>query len=160
LYVSFCKNLAIKGVNTNLIQLLSSLEELLVARSRGYKQSDKSTQALHSLEATNFDVLVSIKRVLTGINFYLSKVIDDEIEEHIIHEQKYRKDIFIIFCIILVGLIVLVWIFIFSQIREVDNNLKKVLQTLPPELVLSSFILKSFLMKTSSGTLDTIKDKI
>ncbi len=46
------------------------------------------------------------------------------------------------------------------KLREGVNKFKNVLAVLPADLVLASFILRSFLMKTSNGVLNAVKNDL
>lgn len=52
------------------------------------------------------------------------------------------------------------WIFGLKKLAESVNNFKNILRVLPAELVLSSFILKTVLTRTSKGILDQVKNEI
>ena len=54
---------------------------------------------------------------------------------------------------IVIGL--LLWVFVLKGLSEVYNDFKKVLKTLPAEIVLARFSLKNFLMRTSKGALNS-----
>lgn len=43
---------------------------------------------------------------------------------------------------------------VLAKVREADNQFKRVLQVFPANLVLSNYILKSYLLKISNGALD------
>ena len=80
---------------------------------------------------------------------YMVTIINSNITQSI-SEANYQRNL--IFTVSLVGLIVvslLVWFQILSKLREIHNNLKKVLQMLPLRLILSSTMLKIYLKKTS-----------
>ena len=55
---------------------------------------------------------------------------------------------------------VLGWIVILKKLGGSLDEIKDMLRVLPVDLVLSSFILKSFVIRTSNKTLDFIKNRI
>jgi len=159
-FLIYCTTLEKEGINTSFIQLLSTLEDLIRGKYQRYVQSDKSVASLKIIEVDRYDTLISIKRVLLGSSNKISTAIDNIYSHYMANIRKTRSVIFNISTVYFVLASVLTWILILSKVKNTYNQLKKVLRTLPPELILSSFILKKFLMKTSQGALDYVRNNI
>ena len=156
----FCMILAQAGVKSNLINLLYIMEETLSLTLDTYKRSDKSPSVLKNLRAHNFLLQTSACTTIVSQCDYISSVLNDSFEESLNSAENQRNSILIVFTIALAVLCILIWFYVLKKLREADNNFKKVLKTFPANLVLSSFILKTFLIKTSKGALDFVKNEI
>ncbi len=64
--------------------------------------------------------------------------------------------VYLMMIIVYVGL----YFMALRRFGEVENNFKKVLRIFPSSLILSNFVLKSYLLQTSHGALDPVLNKI
>ena len=153
----YCKVLSNKGVQNSFVELLVLLENFVIIREQQYFASNKTVAALKAIQLQNYDYLVSVKRVLSGGSTVISSIIDADFENYI-EETKAKEKMFNNYFYILgVVVLVLTWILIFNQLDESENQFKKVIKTLPARIVLSSFLLKCYLMKSSQGLLNSVK---
>ena len=157
-YALYCNILYAASLDTGLNQQLTVLENMLTARMQNYEKSDKSYSSIQTLQGADFNLLSAVKRCLTGISFLITDILDKDIEGFVSSTKQKGNDILLAFILALVVNFVLIWIFVINKIANSYNQFKKVLQTLPAELILSSFLLKSFIVKTSQGMIDSIKD--
>lgn len=158
---TYCPTYQQKEQKVSLLTLLSDLETLLVSKKDGFiNLADKSFFNLFMLEFSDFDTLFATFITITDECVVIADKLDDIFERELVNMKTSRNIIFGVSLGILVIMGILVWIFLLRNVKEVNNDIKKVLQTLPAEFVLSSFILKTFLMNTSRGALDSVKSSI
>ena len=158
--LQYCTVLYKKGIKPSLIQLLALLESYVVQRKNSFFDGDRSAAALKAIQLQNYDTLVAIKRVLSGGSTTIASIIDSDFEDHLVSYRSRRNMFFAILSVVLLVVFLLVWFTVLRQLKEVHNQFKKVLQTLPSNLILSSFLLKTFLMKSSHGTFDSVKSEL
>ena len=79
----------------------------------------------------------------------LNQIIDTNLTKSILTANNQRGFILYIFSISLIVVCLLIWFQVLLRLNEGDNDFKKVLQVLPPNLILSSSMLKLFLKQTS-----------
>jgi len=156
----FCDLLYKKGMNTGLIYLLTSFEGIMNSRLERYQNSDKSAQDLRDIEAMDVELLVAVSLVIVEQCLYIRKFLNDEIDSNLQQSDSHKNTAIVISSLAVFILGFVFWIFIFKVMRESYNKFKNVLRIIPSDLVLSSFILKNFLIKTSNGALDFIKNNI
>ena len=157
---TFCMILRLEGARNNLINLLDVLEQNLVTISQTYATSDKSAASIKILQTDDYLLQTAAGITLQAQCEYISAVLNESFKESLTSAAEERDTILIVFSVCLIILCFLLWIYILKNLREADNNFKKVLKTFPANIVLSSFILKSFLIKTSKGALDFVKNDI
>jgi len=92
--------------------------------------------------------------VVAGKSQLISKIIDAQLSKSIADTNSQLSTILAIFIVGLVIAVIFIWYQALIKIREANNDFKKVLKTFPPELVLSSFLLKTFLRNNSQGVFD------
>jgi len=152
--LSYCQALVNTGQPVNMIAAVAVYQGYLSTKTSDYENADKSTSAT---------ILASAyKNIQTFLpNFYLiateaqmiADVVDVNLTSKISETENNRTIIIVIFSIALVIVSTLIWFHILQVIREVYNDFKKVLQIFPPSLVLSSYLLKKFLKRTSNEPL-------
>ena len=152
-YSVYCKALLSAGIPVNMIVVASALQDLLAIKIKNYQDADKASikkviEAAYWSPST-LQYFVTIAEEAQMIGEIMDKSMTSKIEE----TEELRNTIIVIFSIGLLLVSLFVWFYIFRVIREVYNEFKKVLQVLPPNLVLSSYLLKRFLQETSHGPL-------
>jgi len=154
-YVGYCSTLNNNGVLTNLISLVSFFKDTLEAKLETF-QSMNRTSILNL--AVNLYARSNIISPAVSLLVYqaqrLNGIIDVQLTKSIKDADEQQSFIFAIFIVIFVIVSFLIWAQILSKVRELNNDFKKVLQVLPPKLVLSSFLLKQFLKKISTSNLE------
>jgi len=156
----FCNALDDKAMDKSLMPLLSTFERLLTERWNSYDASTKTEEELKAIEVANYDMLIAVKRVILGGVTFIGELLSGELDNHLESVRKERNLIFGLFTGYLIVLSILAWKTLLNKLREANNEFKRVLEVLPAEIVLSNFLLKSFLIKTSLGTLDSVKDGV
>ena len=159
-YELFCTALKDKAISNSIIELLSTFESMLTDRWNSYEASGKTDAELSAIEVTNYDMIIAVKRVILGGAQFIGDVLSQELDNHLGTVQKERNLIFGLFTAYLAVLSVIAWITLLNKLRNANNEFKRVLQVLPAEIVFTNFLLKSFLIKTSLGTLDSVKDGV
>jgi len=156
----YCSLVAAQGTRTGLIYMLSTLEDSLTSRLTQFQNSDGSSAAARDIEASDYQFLTALILTISYQCAYASELINASFELSLNDAQHSRTVVLIIFSIGLAILCILMWYFVLVKIKEASNRFKNVLRTLPANLVLSSFILKSFLIKSSAGALDFVKNEL
>ena len=138
---------------TSLVPMLALYESMMTAKVSLYQNSDKS-----SIPNLIAQALVDSSNLLHGYGLIvaesqlLAQVINSNLAASISEASNQRRIILILFAICLSVVSMLIWSQVLSRLREVNNNFKKVLQVLPLNLILSSFLLKTFLKKKFSDS--------
>lgn len=120
-----------------------------------YLKTDKSSMNnLFAAALDNLNTFIETFDTIAAEAQLLAKIINTNLGQSISEAYFQRKLILIIFIISLFIIGTMIWIQILTRLKEVDNNLKNVLQVLPAELVLENFELKKFLFKTPNVDLE------
>jgi len=149
--LSNCEDLVEMGLPTNMMSTITSFESLMSTKKQDFDNADKSSSStlITALYSYLPDLLPN-----AIVTTYEAQSIADIADTFLLKKIKETKDnrtvILGIFslCLLVAGLFI--WLHILKQIREVYNDFKKVLQIFPPGLILSSFLLKKFLMEASN----------
>ena len=144
----------------SLVTAASDLEHAVTNRYDLYQESNKSAQHLIDIAVSTFNMTVNPNIVLQGESNLISTMINNYYDQSLEEANTKSSLIFGITCGITVLVGLLAWLGVVREVREVDNRFKKVLQTLPPNLILSNFVLKAYLLKTCKGTLDFVRNDI
>jgi len=157
---SFCDNLKGRGLSTGFIYLMNEFVSYLSGKLEDYRQSNKSKEALMEIQIKDYDSVVYVYVVAISELNLLSAAIDDQFDANVEDASKDRvRSITIFFVVLIVGDI-LGWVYILKQLGKATSNFKNILRVFPPDLVFSSFILKSFLMKTSKEAVEKIRNEV
>jgi len=149
-FTAYCKAYVAEGPQVNLISAITVYQDVLVTKWYQYKKVNKS-------ELKNLVAIWSAARsplpsfgTMTPLAEMVAEIMDKSLTDKIEELQRFRDMIIIIFSVGLVLVGVVIWFYIFKVVREVYNDFKKVLQIFPSNLVLSSYLVKRFLLKTSN----------
>ena len=153
----FCQILKDTGKQTGLVYLLGEYEDALITALNDYKVSDKTAKSLQNLQRNLYNLLPSYFNILTNAALALSDLIDAQLEKQLQENEKDKSDYLIACSLVSVVIGGLMWIFILRKLKEGVNQFKNVLKIFSAEVVLSSFILKVFLRKTSKYASDSFK---
>jgi len=149
-----CQNVVSKGQPVNLMVLLSAFQDWMKIKYQDYLAVPKTNMSVILVAANkNLDTVLSTFITIAYEAQMISDIMNETLDEKISENKHARTTIIIIFSISLVVISVIIWIDILRVIRDVYNDFKKVLQILPPNLVLSSYLLKKFLQTTTSSQL-------
>jgi len=155
-----CNVLKKNGIKTGLIYLLSNLEDLLADKQNQYLASDKSAASLKAIEARNLDVITANYILASAGSQFLSDIVDERFENELKDARQLRTLNIYLVVICLVILSCFMWFVILKNIKNSINHFNNILRVLPGDLVLSSFLLKTFLMKNCPSLLDPIRNDI
>ena len=157
-YYLSCLILKTSGKKTGLVYLLSELEDILTGKVQDFEASDKSKASLVEIKMDDYDLMSSIFTILVGGLDNLANLINDRLNVEI--DRSHRVIIFILvfFCAFGVVVGLLGWIFLLKEIKEGVGRFKNVLRLFPAEVIFSSFLLKTFLLKTSRNTIGYVKN--
>jgi len=147
-----------RGYKTGFVYILSSYSTISSAVITKYKDSNKTEEALQGMKEEFFEILVLLQQVIRMELTELGDFIDGKFEEDLASARKGRGEILIGYILLIVCVSFLVWRVVLKRFGEAINEFKNVLSVLPGDLVLASFLLRNFLLKTSKGVLDSIKN--
>ena len=156
----WCTIVETTGQKTNLINLLTYMESILQLRYDEFFASDRSDAAITAIEGAHFQVLTGLGLLIAAQCTEINKILETDFDNKMEEARQERNYVLAGFSGVLFILCILGWVYVFHRLKEANNKFKRVLKTLPAHLVLSSFILKSFLIKTSKGALDFVKNDI
>jgi len=147
-----------KGAETvSFIQLVSNLEAVLISMKTKYEQSDKSIASLANLILRGQSDVSSSMLTITAIYQTMAERLDDNFVKEILHYQD-RKTQMVIIIAIFTALVC--WLKYLVIVKELQRNLyqfRNALKLFPPKLILSNFMLKTFLIKTTQGSFNWFK---
>jgi len=155
-----CDTLGKGSEKINIISLLGLFQSGLEERYTQYNNSDKSYESLRNITKETFDEVTLPHTVLQFLASSVSDLVDQSYDEA---TDKANRDSLINLCMICLLLVItgsLSWWAVLRPVQETDNKMKNVLQMLPSNIVLSNFILKNYLVKTSNGTLNFVRNNI
>jgi len=148
--ILYCRLLLAKGQPVNMIVANSAYISLLRGKYQDYENANKTTIAtVMSAVYNNLQTILPNFALIAHEAKTISDIMDDSLDQKINSNKNARSTIIIVFSTILTIVSILIWIDILRVIRNVYNDFKKVLQIFPPNLVLSSYLLKKFLRKTA-----------
>jgi len=146
-----CKLLVNTGQPVNMIAALSVFQGLLTNKKQDFLNADKTSLAtLLTAAYINIQSLLPNFVIIASEAQMIGNIIDETLTRKIEQTRKDRLAVVVVFSVCLLVVSILAWFHILKRIRGVFNHFKKVLQILPPGLVLSSYLLKKFLNQTTS----------
>jgi hypothetical protein len=156
----YCEILKNKGEKTGVIYLLTDYGDYMTEKARDYQASNKTSEALEKLQTEDYDVITMIWTIVKYELRLISSKLHENFAEKVYEGNTYRalNFAYTMASILIAG--ILGWIVILKRLGGSVNEIKDVLRVLPVDLALSSFILKSFVIRTSNKTLDFIKNRI
>ena len=152
----------LSGINTKLsvMDTSSALDLGVSERYRRYMSSDKSYAALKEIQVSTFLSAVAPNIVLSEETTLISTLLNTGYDSEI-DKIKERSDIvWAAVCIVMLCVAVTAWFIVLKKVRNTDSEFKNVLQTVPPSIVLANFMLKAYLLRTTKGTLEFVRNDI
>jgi len=156
----YCSMLQTRGQKVGLLYLIDTIDTILKNQLQRYQDSDKSAAFLKELKEDQLELIIELFVVANGGCRRLASLINDNFEKKVTQVSRETSLLLVFTMIGAVIINILLWKLLLLQLGKGVNQFKNVLKVLPPELVLSSFILKNFLIKTSRGLLETIKNEL
>jgi len=129
---------------------MSYFRSFLQDKYEEFYTSDRSSFV--TLFETLFQGVTAVTMASSLICFHaqlMNAIINSNLTDSISHASNTQTTLLVVFVVCLILVSLLIWIQILKRIKEVRNDFKRVLQVLPPKLVLSSFLLKQFLNQAS-----------
>jgi len=150
LFSTYCDNLEGIGQFTGMNYVLALFSQYMRTKPQDYLNADKSTiGGIIAVGLANFDILVWSSGVASAEAQMIGEVINSKLTKNISDANTHQSILLGVFVFSLVVVSGLIWKQILTKLREVNNQFKRVLQVFPPDFVLSSFLLKNFLMESS-----------
>jgi len=145
-----CKTLTAVGQPVSLASCLTVFQATLASKYQDYMNVNKtSSKAIVAAAYINIGKLLPNFAIAGRQAQLIAEVMNKSLKDKINEDLNKRTLVMVLFCAGLVVSGVFIWFRILKRIREVYNDFKKVLQIFPPGLILSSYLLKKFLIKTS-----------
>lgn len=158
---NYCQKLGKYQNKPSWINLISNMRDLFEVYLNKYELSDRTETSLRALAIDSAaNLMLPISGVVKAVNDILTASIDGEFIQINSDSTSFNGTMIAIYIIIVViaGFIG-VWGVIFP-LRSKENKFKQFLLLFPANTILSNFMLKSFLMKISKGTFDSIMQEI
>ena len=146
-----CLSLPGLGYPSDMVSTINLYKNMLDYKLSLYDAVDKTNSAAFLTAA-----LIGLSAILAGYRvsgsqaLLLSGIINEKLAKSVDDIHDLATTILVIFSVTLLIASILVWFQILTKVKRVNDDFKKVLAVLPPNIVLSSFLLKSFLNKTSN----------
>jgi len=151
---TYCVYLESKGLQTHLLSAAVQFQTAVQGKVTDYINVNKTSMAkILGAAFVNLQMLTATSITLAADAQLMAEKINENLSHSISHFNSQRNLFLILFIIGLIIVGILIWFQILKQLREIDNNFKKVLIIFPPNLILSSFLLKMFLKRTSNQIL-------
>jgi len=148
------------GNSPGLIYLIDILEGTLEGMYEKYVLSNKTEVELIAIQSADHTKLTAVAEVLGGQATQISQILLASFEQELDSVQHKRNIVMVVFALLAFVIGLTVGIFVLKRVREAENKFKNVLKLFPANLVLSSFLLKNFLVDTSEGALDSVKNDL
>jgi len=155
-----CNMLDAASKKSGLIYLLTYLEDYLTDQLQKYQVSDKSEASRKALMEYNF-YMISLSYILgSNMSEELASTINENFEDLVDESDKARVWA-LVFAIFFVSIVCfMLWKLVLVKLKGGVNEFKNVLRVFPGNLILANFSLKTFLIMTSKGVLDSIRNDI
>ena len=135
---------------TNLVAAMDLFEILLKYKIFYFENSNRtSIPLLVNVTLSDQNLYLPTFIIVSAQADLIANIIDRKLTQDISHARSQRILFLVIFSICMLFVSLLIWYHILSKLREIDNDFKRVLQIFPSTLILSSFLLKSFLKNSS-----------
>jgi len=159
-YIQLCESSKSLGKKPGMIYLMNDLENSLREKLQDYQASNKTTESLRSIKEQDFGMISLVYIVINAEGELLSSILNKNFESDVNSTHGIRLFLFVLL-IVTTGIVAIFsWVFVFRKMKQSIACFKNVLRVFPPDVILPSFILKLFLMKTSQGILETIRNDI
>jgi len=155
-YFTYCNTLNNQGTKTNIFNLIAYYAGAVEDRLNKYDYVNLTTMT--SIMTAFYQGINPFSVTSSFLSYQaqqINLIVSDNLTNSILSAKNIQNTILTIFGVLLTIVSLLIWIRILKTIKEVRNDFKRVLQVLPPKLVLSSFLLKQFLVKASGMIHDT-----
>ena len=148
-----CISLKSLGLPNKMVSLITLYKNMLDEKLAKYNAVSKSSLgAMIGAAVERLSYILAPYRVSASEGQMINDIISEKLTQSVDDLYDLGTSILVIFSLTLVAVSALIWFQILTKVREVNNDFKKVLAVLPPNIILSSFLLKSFLNKTSNVT--------
>ena len=147
---TFCNSLISLGQTMKMVSILTLYKNMLDNKYVQYLAVNKSSFAtMIAVATTQVSYLQASSAVTSAYAQLISQAIGKKLAASVDDIYDLGTAILIVFSLSLVVVSLLIWFQVLTKVKEVNNNFKKVLAVFPPNIILSSFLLKSFLNQTS-----------
>ena len=159
-YIGLCSQIQASMTNPSFSQFIYKFEETVRYRYETYMASDRSPGSIYSLFTNTSSALFTLRGIMSQQNQIISNIINQRLENSL-SQTKINTDVNLgTFSLLLIVIALIGWFYLYGRLTETSNEFKKILQAFPASVILSSFTLKLFLLKTSKGVLNSIKHQI
>jgi len=126
-----------------------------------YEQSNKTEEFLSYLQVDSYHnsigpIVYSIVSLTSTVPNVLSKDFDKLSADN---ETQNELRMYL-GALLLIALSILLKVLVIEKLKERDTEFRKILQAFPMDLVMKHFVLKSYLIQTSRGAFDSVRNQI
>ena len=152
LYLTYCYFLVSVGQSTGLISVLALYQPMMYEKISVFINADKKTSSgLLVTGLVNNKYMAPSQGVLAAGAQLIVKVVDANLTKSISDANQKRKLMLFLFSASLIMVSLYIWFSVLQKLGQGDSDFRKVVQVLPPNVIMSSFILRSILKDSSSG---------
>jgi len=160
MYLYFCTSLQKDSKVFTYVNLLSNMRFYSQLYFQAYIASNKTLPELIMINSEAGLELLGPLLTLQGATKSISGRLNEIFEESIAEAKKQNTMICVVLDLLLVVAVGMIWFSILRVIRESDNKFKNMLSIFPHNYILSNFMLKAYLKKTSEEALNLVKNQI
>ena len=157
----YCFKLINYQESQGLLSILGNAENLFNDMYNNYMNSDKTAESLKELELLIFQELIDPLffsfRVLCT---YLTSAVDNSFKEALQVGKDANRQLSVVIIIMMVLASFGIHFLVVDSLKKRENQFKNMLILFPPNVVLSNFILKSYLRRVSKESFESIRNEI
>jgi len=150
LYADYCERVRKGAKNFGLIQMITSYEMLMTKVNEQYHSSQvKSKEYLQGLLSQAFSSSVTSMSFLKLFTTIIANAVNQDFEDYYQINMNRFNSLNTMYLIVLIIICLTIHFLLVNRLKESENQFKKVLQTLPPDIILNNAFVKAYLRKTS-----------
>jgi len=152
---NYCKGLINYQEKQGLVSMISSIERVFTESYNLYLNSNKSAEELKELEIYLFQNVVDpVYFVIQNLLFVISDEVNQSFKEAIENGKQTNNAIISVILMALIFAVLTAHFFVVKALRSRENNFKQMFILFPANVVLSNFMLKSYLKRVTQGGFD------
>ncbi len=157
----YCFQLTNYQENQGLLTMLGNSESMIQTSFNSYMNSNKTAAVIKELTLSTFRELNDpVFFAFRGLCAYLTNVINESFNEKLQSgkDVNVQFSVFIIIVVVVTGFYIHLWVI--NSLKKRENQFKNMLILFPPNVVLSNFILKTYLRRVSNESFESVRNEI
>ena len=152
---NFCKVYSANQQNFGMVSFLSKTEAQLNTILNAFESSDKSAAVLTNLQVQiSLNILPATVLVMQNLVVLITNSLDGNFNNIAARIEDINLEQTILFFVVLGVQCLIFYFFVWKKLKKNENKFKDLLKFFPGEIVVSNFMIKSYLMKMSKENLD------